>query len=115
MDASEKQKWRLVSDFRILNDKTISDGYPLADITQIVDQVGGHSYYTTLDLTKGFQQIFMHPRDSHKTAFSTAYGNYEYVRLTFGLKTGPPTFRRSIDETVKDLQKKSRILLLLTS
>ena len=44
MDSSGKQKWRLVSDFRQLNDKTISDGYPLPDITQIIDQVGGHKY-----------------------------------------------------------------------
>ena len=84
MDSSGKQKWRLVSDFRLLNDKTISDGYPLPDTTQIIDQVGGHRYYTTLDLAKGFQQILMDPRDSHKTAFSTTYGHYEYVRMTSG-------------------------------
>ena len=54
MDASEKQKWRLVLDIRLLNDKTISDGYQLPDITQIIDQVGGHRYYTTLYLAKGF-------------------------------------------------------------
>ena len=106
MDASEKEKCRLVSDFRLLNDKTISDGYPLPDITQIIDQVGGHRYYTTLDLAKGFQQILMDPHDSHKIAFSTAYGHYEYVRMTFGLKNAPPTFQRFIDETFKDLQGK---------
>ena len=44
MDSSGKQKWRLVSDFRQLNDKTISDGYPLPGIAQIIDQVGGHKY-----------------------------------------------------------------------
>ena len=106
MDASGKQKWRLVSDFRLLNEKTITDGYPLPDITQIIDQVGGHKYYTTLDLAKGFQQILMDPRDSHKTAFSTPHGHYEYVRMTFGLKNAPPTFQRFIDETFKNLQGK---------
>ena len=83
MDASGKKKWRLVSDFRPLNEKTITDGYPLPDITQIIDQVGGHKYYTTLDLAKGLQQILIYPRDSHKTAFSTPHGHYEYVRMTF--------------------------------
>ena len=86
MDSSGKQKWRLVSDFHQLNDKTISEGYPLPDITQIIDQVGGHKYYTTLDLAKRFQQILIDPRDTHKTAFSTPHGHYEYVRMTFGLK-----------------------------
>ena len=67
MDASGKQKWRLVSDFRLLNEKTITDTYPLPGITQIIDQVGGHKYYTTLDLAKGFQQILMDPRDSQNS------------------------------------------------
>ena len=48
----------------------------------------------------------MDPRDSHKTAFSTAYGHYEYVRMTFGLKNAPPTFQRFFDEIFKDLQGK---------
>ena len=90
MDSAGKQKWRLVSDFRQLNDKTISDGYPLPDITQITDQVGGHKYYTTLDLAKGFQQILMDLRDAHKTAFSTPHGNHEYLRMTFEFKNAPP-------------------------
>ena len=106
MDVSGKQKWRLVSDFRLLNGKTISDGHPLPDITQIIDQVGGHRYYTTLDLAKGFEIILMDPRGSYKTAFSTAYGHYEYVRMTFGLKNAPPTFERFIDVIFKDLQGK---------
>ena len=92
MDASLKPKWCLVSDFRMLNEKTITDAYPLPDITQIIDQVGGHKYYTILDLASGFHQILMDPRDAHKTAFSTPYGHYEYVRMTIGLKNAPPTF-----------------------
>ena len=106
MDSLGKQKWRLVSDFRQLNGKTISNGYPLPDITQIIEQVGGHKYYTTFDLANGFQQILMNPRDAHKTAFSTPHGHYEYVRMTFGLKNAPPTFQRFIDETFKNLQGK---------
>ena len=48
----------------------------------------------------------MDPRDSHKTAFSTPFGHYEYVRITFGSKNSPPTFQRFIDETFKRLQGK---------
>ena len=106
IDASGIQKWRLVSDFRALNEKTITDAYPLPDINQIIDQVGGHKYYTVLDLASGFHQILMDPKDSHKTAFSTPYGHYEYIRMTFGLKNAPPTFQRYIDETFKGLQGK---------
>lgn len=106
-DANGNPRWRLVSDFRALNEKTVSDAYPLPDITQIIDQIGGHKYYTTLDLAQGFLQILMDPRDSHKTAFSTPHGHYEYVRMTFGLKNSPPTFQRYIDETFKGIQGKA--------
>ena len=57
------------SDFRMLNDKTITDAYPLSDITQIFDQVGGHKYCTVLDLASGFHQILMDPRDTHENYF----------------------------------------------
>ena len=91
MDCTQINGFFSKTDFRQLNDKTISDGYPLPDITQIIDQVG-HKYYKTLDLEKVFQQILMVLRDAHITAFSTPHGHYEYVRMTFGLKTVPPSF-----------------------
>ena len=53
-DASGNPRWRLVSDFRALNEKTISDAYPLPDITHVIDQVDGHRYYTIMDMAQGF-------------------------------------------------------------
>jgi hypothetical protein len=39
-DASGERKWRIVVDFRKLNEKTIGNAYPLPDITEILDQLG---------------------------------------------------------------------------
>uniref|UniRef100_A0ABD2W534 CCHC-type domain-containing protein n=1 Tax=Trichogramma kaykai TaxID=54128 RepID=A0ABD2W534_9HYME len=39
-DSEGNKRWRIVLDFRALNDKTISDAYPLPNITEIFDQVG---------------------------------------------------------------------------
>lgn len=102
-DASGKQKWRLVIDYRKLNEKTISDRYPLPNISEILDKLGKCLYFTTLDLASGFHQIEMDPRDIQKTAFTVEGGHYEYVRMPFGLKNAPSTFQRVMDNVLGDL------------
>lgn len=88
-DASGKPKWRLVIDFRQLNAKTIEDKYPLPNIEEILDKLGRAHYFTTLDLASGYHQIEMHPDDVEKTAFSTNHGDWEFLRMPFGLKNAP--------------------------
>ncbi|XP_046810943.1 uncharacterized protein LOC124420804 [Lucilia cuprina] len=67
----EKQ-YRMVVDFKRLNSVTIPDTYPIPDITSTLASLGKAKYFTTIDLTSGFHQIAMKPRDIQKTAFSTA-------------------------------------------
>lgn len=45
LDASGKPKWRLVTDFRKLNEKTIDDKYPIPNITDILDKLGKYNYF----------------------------------------------------------------------
>lgn len=78
LDASGKQKWRVVVDYRGLNQKTIDDKYPLPNINELLDKLGKCQYFTTLDLASGFHQIEMDQEDIEKTAFSTDQGHYEY-------------------------------------
>lgn len=103
-DASGKQKWRLVIDYRKLNEKTISDRYPIPNITEILDKLGKCNYFSTLDLASGFHQLEMDPRDIEKTAFTVEGGHFEYVRMPFGLKNAPSTFQRVMDNVLKELQ-----------
>jgi hypothetical protein len=89
MDASGKTKWRIVVDYRKINEKTIDDRYPLPNINDILDKLGKCQYFTTLDLASGFHQIEMDPESIPKTAFNVENGHYEYVRMPFGLKKRP--------------------------
>nr|CAI5868931.1 unnamed protein product [Callosobruchus analis] len=106
LDASGKQKWRIVVDYRKLNEKTIDDRYPIPNITDILDKLGRCNYFTTLDLASGFHQIELHPNSIPKTAFNVENGHYEFVRLPFGLKNAPSTFQRVMDNVLKELQGK---------
>jgi len=50
MYYSGKQKWRLVVDFRKLNEKTIKDRYPMPVIGEVLDKLGKAMYFLVLDL-----------------------------------------------------------------
>lgn len=102
MDASGEKKWRIVIDYRKLNDKTVGAAYPLPNIEDI-DQLGHAQYFTTLDLASGFHQIPLNPKDIPKTAFSTLSGHYEYLRMPFGLKNAPSCFQRLMNNVLMGL------------
>lgn len=92
-DASGQQNFRLVVDYRKLNEKTLGNAYPLPDIIEILDQLGQAKNLSCLDLAMGYHQIDRHPSDTDKTAFSTNEGHWAYKRMLFGLKTAPATFQ----------------------
>lgn len=80
---------RMCVDFRRLNEVTVKDPYPLPHIEELIDNLGGAKYLTTLDLTKGYYQVPVGRSSREKTAFITPYGKYQFVTMPFGLVSGP--------------------------
>lgn len=70
--------WRLCVDFRRLNALTVKAKYPLPVIEELLEELQGASWFSTLDLCSGFHQIRMAIGDEMKTAFQTHSGHYEY-------------------------------------
>lgn len=111
-DNSGVQKYRIVVDYRRLNQVTIDDKYPLPNIDSILDKLGKAQYFSSLDLAKGYHQIFVAENDIEKTAFVTPSGLYEYVRMPFGLKNAPATFQRLMNEILREYINKICVVYL---
>jgi hypothetical protein len=86
------QSLRLCVDYRPLNVVTIKNKYSLPCINILFDQLAGARVFSKVDLCSGYHQIKIRSKDAPKTAFSTRYGLYEYLVMSFGLTNAPAHF-----------------------
>jgi hypothetical protein len=76
---------RMCVDYRLLNEVTIKNKYPLSQIEDLFDQMKGASIFSKIDLRSGYHQLKIWESDIPKTVFCTRYGSYEYTMMSFGL------------------------------
>jgi hypothetical protein len=72
-------------DYRPLNVVTIKNKYPLPCIDILFDQLAGAPLFSKIDLCSSYHQIKIRAEDIPKTAFTTRYGLFEYLVMSFGL------------------------------
>ena len=72
-------------DFRKLNKITEVDPEPMTTAEDLFHRLSGMKYLPKIDLTKGYCQIPFAPEDVYKTAFVTADGQYDFLRMPFGM------------------------------
>lgn len=105
-------KWRMCIDYRMLNNLTRKDAYPLPRIQDCLDDIGKSKRLSKIDLTSGYWQIHVQELSIPKTAFNTRSGKYEFIAMPFGLCNAPATFQRIMNDALRDFLGKFVIVYL---
>lgn len=85
--------WRFCVDNRKLNNMTIKNRFPMPVVEEILDELAGTQYFSSMDMTVGYDQVRMGDMEEYKTAFKTHQGHYQFRVMPFGFTNAPTTFQ----------------------
>ena len=75
-----------------MNKVTIKNKYPNPRIDDLFDQLQGAIDFSKIYLRLGYHRLRVRHSDIPKTTFTTQYGDYEFVVMSFGLTNAFATF-----------------------
>ena len=103
---------RMCIDYRQLNAISVPNKYPLPRIDELLDQLHGAKYFTSLDLWSGYHQMAVDPASQDYTSFRTRYGLYAFTVLPFGLSGAPSAFMELMNNVLKPYLDKFVVVFL---
>ncbi|GBL92706.1 Retrovirus-related Pol polyprotein from transposon 297 [Araneus ventricosus] len=94
---------RVCIDYRRLNKVVVKDGFPLPLIEDILGRLQGSRVFSNIDLKNAFFHVNVN-KDSRKyTSFVSHEGQYEFLKIPFGLCNSPAVFQRYINTIFRPL------------
>ena len=93
----------LVIDYRALNKVTQKFMWPMPKVEDIFLKLKGAKYFPTLNLHAGYHHIPLNENSIPKTAFTSPFGKYKYLKVPFRLAQAPVYFQELMNNVLKDL------------
>ena len=72
-------------------------------VEDIFSKLNGAKYFSTLHLHAGYYHIPLDDDSIPKTAFTSSFGKYEYLKVPFGLVQASAYFQELMNKVLKDL------------
>ena len=83
---------RFISDFRKVNKIIVRKPYPLPKIDDIIQQLQGFKFATSLDLNIGYYHINLSLNAQKIRTITTPFGKYRYKKLRMGISVATDIF-----------------------
>jgi len=95
---------RLCVNYKKLNDITVNDPMPMAEIDNILTKIGQTNMYSNNDMCKGYYAIQMTEESKDYTTFCTPTQNYRFLVMPFGLKTAGASYTRLLEKVLENAE-----------
>ena len=96
---------RLAIDYRYVNQFTVSDAFPIPEVEDVIQKIGGKHFITSFDCRQGYHQTAVREQDKWLTAFICLGQLFEFNRTPFGMKNAAQTFVRGPQGLLKPLKE----------
>ena len=103
---------RLCIDYRKVNSATLTEKYPMPNLSHCIYKAHRMKIFTKIDLVKGYYQMAMEEDSKQYTAFSTPHNHYQFKRLPFGLKNSGIAFQRVMQQILAPYRSSNVIVYI---
>ncbi|XP_063391344.1 uncharacterized protein K02A2.6-like [Cydia fagiglandana] len=94
---------RICLDPKELNNAIKREHFRLPTIDEIVSNLSGARYFSTLDASSGFWQVRLDETSRYCT-FNTPFGRYKFLRMPYGICSASEVFHKKIYENFDDIE-----------
>uniref|UniRef100_A0A0K0G4D9 RNA-directed DNA polymerase n=1 Tax=Strongyloides venezuelensis TaxID=75913 RepID=A0A0K0G4D9_STRVS len=99
----KKNSWRCCVDLRHINSITQSQHIPSKNTLELIDQIKGFDYYSSIDLNSAFFQVDLNEENYNLFGVRVLNHTYRFLRLPQGGRCSPIRFQKAANQVINGL------------